>query len=292
MENLRGNFQVFEKDKKRIIQEYFPSIHLMLECLDSRKNNNVMRDEHSSTEKGSGEWTGTRSYEEATDLIVKGYVDILDKLTLGINQAIKSIKDSTITKSQLIEDVQGATPIVPNYILGLPNTMSYRQPTVKKIKTINILYSPTENCGSEKDDFIDAGVAILSAIRAIEKGHISIKLDCLFCDCDVLGESVFGIVRLKDYKDRLDLQKLCFPLAHPSMLRRFGFKFLETVPELSDTDFRDGYGSTPDLEKLEKYLSVPNNTVILNLRLVKYKLNNDPIKVIKYINDKLSNGKK
>ena len=47
---------------------------------------------------------------------------------------------------------------------------------------------------------------------------------------------------VKSYAEHLDLQKLTFPVAHPSMFRRFGFKWLETVPTLTESRFSMGYG--------------------------------------------------
>lgn len=287
MAKLKGNLQRYEKGGVKVIEEYFSSIYHMLTCLDSRENNEAMYDAHSSTERGDLGWYGTASYEEAVKLLTCGYTDILDKLSLGIRKAMKSLKNYDFSKSYMIDDVQGAVPIVPNYLRGLPKTMSYRQPVVKKVKTMNIIYAPTANCGTGADEFIEAGIALLSAIRVIEKSNVAIKLDCMFKNSYEGKEAVIGSVRIKNYRDRLDLQKLCFPIAHPSMLRRIGFKFLETVPGLTNEGFAGGYGRSPNLEELTNYLKTPDNTVVLNFYLVHDELDCDPKKVIDYINEKM-----
>lgn len=289
MAELKGNLQNYEKGGMKVTQEYFSSIHHMLACLDSRDNNLAMHDQHASTESGDSSWAGTSSYEEAVKLLTCGYTDILDKLSLGIRKAMKSLNDFDFSKSYMIEDVQGVCPIIPNYLQGLPKTMSYRQPVAKKIKTINIAYAPTANCGTGAEEFVEAGIGLLSAIRAIEKSNISIKLDCMFKTSYARKEAVIGSVRVKNYRDRLDLQKLCFPIAHPSMLRRIGFKFLETVPGLTNTSFAYGYGRSPEIDELTNHIKLPENTVLLNFYLVHDKLGCDPKKIIKYINDKVQN---
>lgn len=289
MAELKGDLQNYEKGGVKVTQEYFSSIHHMLACLDSRENNRAMYDQHSSIERGDSGWAGTSSYEEAVKLLTCGYTDILGRLSLGIKKAMKSLQDYDFSKSSIVEDVQGATPIVPNYLRGLPKTMSYRQPVSKKVKTINIVYAPTANCGTGAEEFIEAGIALLSAIRAIEKSNIAIKLDCMFKNSYADGEAVIGSVRIKNYRDRLDLQKLCFPIAHPSMLRRIGFKFLETVPGLTNRGFANGYGCSPDMDKLTNYLKLQDSTVLLNFYLVHNKLNCDPKKIIEYINEKVQN---
>lgn len=289
MVELKGDLQKYEKGGVKVTQEYFSSINHMLACLDSRDNNSAMYDQHSSTERNNSSWAGTSSYEEAVKLLTCGYTDILDKLSLGIRKAIKSLKDFDFSKSYMVEDVQGACPIVPNYLQGLPKTMSYRQPVAKKVKTINIVYAPTANCNTSTDEFIKAGIGLLSAIRAIEKSNISIKLNCMFKNSYDGKEAVIGSVRIKNYRDRLDLQKLCFPMAHPSMLRRIGFKFLETVPGLTNRGFACGYGVSPDIDELTNYIKLPENTVLLNFYLVHNKLGCDPKKIIEYINNKVQN---
>lgn len=293
MAELKGNLQIYDKGGKRVVHEYFSSIYQMLNVLENRPNNSVMKNKHSSTKPESGgEWYGTSNYEEAVELLTCGYTDILDKLRLGIQKATKSLKDIDFSKSHLIEDVQGGSPIVPNYLQGLPKSMSYRQAVAKKVKTINIIYVPCANCNADPEEFIDAGVAILSAIRAIEKSNISVRLDCMLSDSVSNNEAVIGIVRVKNYRDRLDLQKLCFPIAHPSMLRRIGFKYLETAPDMQDDRFSFAYGTTPSLNSLEEFLKLPENTILINMGKIKEGLENDPKKVIDYINEKIQNAGK
>lgn len=289
MSELKGDLQTYEKGGMKIIQEYFSSIYHMLACLDSRENNQAMQGQYSSIDTKDSKWIGTSSYDEAVKLLTCGYTDILGRLSFGIKKAMKSLQDYDFSKSTIVEDVQGTAPIVSNYLKGLPKTMSYRQSISKKVKTISIIYAPTANCDIEAEEFIEAGIALLSAIRAIEKSSVAIKLDCMFTNSYEGNEAVIGSVRIKNYRDRPDLQKLCFPITHPSMLRRFGFKFLETVPDLTNRGFAVGYGRSPDIKELTNYLKIQDNAVLLNFYLVHNELSCDPKKVIEYINEKVKN---
>jgi hypothetical protein len=49
-------------------------------------------------------------------------------------------------------------------------------------------------------------------------------------DCSNFNKGIFGGFVAKDYKQPLDLLKLSFPVTHPSMFRRIGFRFMETMP--------------------------------------------------------------
>lgn len=282
-----NNIQIYKKDDTRVVYEYFPSIYNMLQCFQTRKNNDAMKNEFASMDTSDEEWYGTSSYEEAVKLLKCGYTDILDRIRSGTIKLSKTTSDYEISKSRIIKDVQGIAPIVPNYLKGLPESMTYRTPIVRKIKTINIIYCPCANCGTDAETFIKAGVALLSAIRTIEKSHISVKLDCMFSDTYCHNELIVGVVRLKNYRDRLDLQKLCFPIANPAMLRRIGFKYIETAPDLQERGFSWGYGRTPSLSELEGWIKIPERTVLINMDLMGDELNYDPNKVIEYINKKI-----
>ena len=67
-------------------------------------------------------------------------------------------------------------------------------------------------------------------------------------------------VKIKDYNETLDLQRLSFPIAHPSMFRRFGFRVTESVEGLKSTNWPYGYGRSieTDQEQMLDYLHAPN----------------------------------
>ena len=106
---------------------------------------------------------------------------------------------------------------------------------------------------------------------------------CGYGDTEVLG----GVVKVKDYQEKLNIQKLCFPIAHPSFFRRFGFRFVETFPALEDTYFKDGYGCSMNLDSLQKCFTFKDkNAIILNAILIDRELNSDVEKLVNYINSK------
>lgn len=249
----------------KVIKEHFNSINDMLQIIESRPNNSVMRNEHSSCKNGY-DFTKTHTYEEAKELYQFGYEEILPKIKAGINQNIK--QNATINRRQVTTNVIGYAPHVPNAILGLPNSMILTKTTPTKTKALSICYCITENCGTKSDEFVRSGIAALSVINSLELQGVRVKLRILFfCaksnwDND---ELTFATVDLKDYREHLDLQKLCFPVAHPSMFRRFGFKWLETCKEIQDNSWRVGYGSQLKDEGLIKKHLIEENEILLNL---------------------------
>ena len=266
---LRGFIRIDNISGYRVIHEHFHTINDMLGCFRRRGNNEVMRETHESqSPERDHSWYGTNSYEEAVRLFREGYTEILPRVRSEYKKNVNVLSEKlSISKSRPIDSFCGGIPNVPNMLLGLPKTMLNRDPIVRRIKTIDIVYSLSGPGHVRPARFIEAGIALLSAIELIEKSRIQIKLISCFDSSYAGNEAVIGTVVVKEYADRLDIQKLCFPLAHPSMLRRIGFKFNETVPGMT-ADFTIGYGRAMDYSQFCSLYKRKPQTVLLTLDLI------------------------
>lgn len=155
------------------------------------------------------DFTGTNTWEEAVSLYQYGYTDILERIKSGIGANLQ--KTNPMTRRRVVTGVQGYAPHVPNAIMGLPNSMIHTESVMMKSKVVNIVYSSTENCGTEADEFIKSGIAVLSAVNALELSGYRVNLDISFYCAKDGDEYAFGTVNVKDYREHLDIQKLCFP---------------------------------------------------------------------------------
>lgn len=263
-----------------VIKEHFDSIHQMLSVIESRSNNSVMAGHHSSEENGK-KFTGTNSYKEALRLFENGYTEILPKIKQGVSANYK--KSQTALRRTVRTGVVGYTPHVPNAIMGLPNSMIYTDKVPQKTKTVSIVVSITENCNVQSEEFIKSGIVAISVVNALELMGFRCELKVDFFDGEQDGEMTFATVKVKDYREHMDLQKLCFPLAHPSMFRRFGFKWLETVPGLTNSGWCWGYGKTvKDYEKFKKCF-MQENEFLIDLKLTR-DCDYNPEKIIELMN--------
>lgn len=265
-----------------LVKEHFTSINQMLTVINSRPNNDIMKGKYSSKESGA-DWYGTENWEEAVDLFEHGYTEILDKIKAGVAAGIK--KTETIQKRRTSTGVVGYAAHVPNAIMGLPNSMIYTQATPQKIKAVSIVYCITRNCGTKVQEFIDSGIAVLNVINRLELNGCRVNLKIMFYCAKEDNDYAFGTVDVKDFREHLDLQKLCFPIANPSMFRRFGFKWLETCNGLKDRYWCSGYGSqiNSDSKVLQDWLQ--DNEFYIDLPYTK-KYDYDAEKIIESMNIK------
>lgn len=266
---------------KKIIYEEFNSINELLNILNSRSNNKIMQGKNSS-DTGDIQFTHTNNYKEAVDLFKTGYTEVLPDIKLAINKNNKIIQERVARfQHKPLNMPIGYIPNVPNALQNKPDSMInvLRQPIKKK--TLTVVYAMGGSWINDKSIFIKAGSALISALNLIELSGIQTKLMINFMP--VTNYSFFShepeeilcpTLILKDYGERFNLQKLCFPLAHPSMFRRIGFKYLETCPKITQQGFRGGYGTTAELkdlaEGLEPYL--PKGSIVIDSTFIK---NND-----------------
>lgn len=252
----------------RFITENFKSIDEMIKVLNSRPKNQIMKYCNSSEKpERVTTWYGTDSYAEATSLIKKGYTEILPDIKKQVREQSKNYSNLfTVNKRIPLNAVIGYAPNVPNAIRNLPNSMITIDKVLQKKKVISIIYSIAGSCGESQDFFIKAGATLLTIIKFLEAQGISVELSVGFMGAMVADESeaIFPTVKVKNYGQELDLQKLCFPIAHPSMFRRIGFKYLETCPDITKNYFSFSYG-TPirDLDIIKKNLKCKNNSVVV-----------------------------
>ena len=270
-------------DGFRIYLETFNSISSMLYVLDHRKNNFVMRCKYESAENDF-DFTGTYSYEEAKKLYREGYTEILEEVKNKVKKIVVKYTLDNSSKSNVVNEEVGFIPNVPNALMNLPASMIHRKPCQRKIRTIKIMYFPIGCCCVNKNTFKKAGITLLAAIQIIELNKIGIKLEIGCKASSGSNEVIACVVNVKNFHERLNIQKLCFPLSHPSMFRRFGFKFNETFPALTDIDFSDGYGRSLSINQLRKYFKFDKNTIILTALFIEDNLDNNVNKLIEYIN--------
>lgn len=225
-----------------IVYEKYDSIKEFVDTINSRNINNVFKGRRLSSEEGTYDFTGTYTLEQAKSLLKDGYKAPLKNIERGlrINKINKKFKD--VPKVRPKNSVVGAIPHIPNSLLGLPQSMINLEKIPNKVKVVSINYDMVVSCSMPTEDIERAGIMLLSIVNALELRGYRVKLNVMAFSATQGDELAVVSIGVKDYRQHLDLLKLCFPLVHPSFFRRLGFKWLETVPNLTETGFPRGYG--------------------------------------------------
>ena len=116
---------------------------------------------------------------------------------------------------------------------------------VTKTKVINIIYNISVPGSLEASGIVNAGAKMVSIIRYLEQNNIRVNLYTIWATWDKKsGHRCAFYVKIKDAGAPLNLLNIAYPIINPSMLRRHGFKWLETIPTKIPTgDYLKGYGA-------------------------------------------------
>ena len=192
-----------------------------------------------SQEKGNRYFYGTESYEEAVGLAKNGDDELFDMVmseikNIKINKSLGNVRNRLRYKN----DVYGFIPNVPNMMVGSPLTMINAKRNGLSNKIVNIFLNIRVASEVEIEDIIRIGTKYLNIIDLLEKNGYRCNLYSGCANCSN-GKHSLLMVRIKTDREPLNIKKICFTIANPSMQRRLKFKWMEVN---DGPDFTSGYG--------------------------------------------------
>lgn len=183
------------------------------------------------------------SYQPGKDRIKwQGFTDQRDLLNQFEKSDLCGLSPTDIKKSFKIPtqkqvktvyyaDVVGCVPIVPNYIAGIPEQMLNIKTVNIPSKVISVYVDVGMSCGYSTNDYKRQGMNIMSHIVALERQGYRINL--YQCWATKYHKSVgFLCIKVKDARDRMNIQRVMYPIVNPSFLRGIGFGWSVRCPIL------------------------------------------------------------
>lgn len=206
-------------DKNTLIRE-FSSIGELVSFLDTTPaNGKYGRD----SETNRYDFAHTHSYKEAMDLLLRGWTEAADKMT----RKLKTLpQPAPVKRQKSVYSVAGHTASVPRYLQGVPTNMIASAPDRRKQPVVVINHSIAYSGWWDASNILKEGIKALQVVQAIEASNRNVKLN-IVCIAEDRGQKRGFKVTIKQPGERLNISKMAFPLAHPSMLRRMYFKYAE-----------------------------------------------------------------
>ena len=207
---------------------------------------------------GSEEFTLTESLEDAIELCRFGWHDGFGDL-VALVEKVKRNLDIKIDPNRTFHDYVGFAPDVKAYLEGSPLTMINKPVVHKALVTI---YMNTSYAGNESRERIFArGAIVLAAAEALELMGFMVDLrlfEMSYVDKDIH----FSEYRLKMPDERVNLQKLYFPLCHPAWVRRLNFRLIETSPNMTDA-WAGCYGIPAETPMIRMVLGLGDGDILI-----------------------------
>lgn len=128
-------------------------------------------------------------------------------------------------------------------------------------KKVNVYMNTSFYGNTSKEAIFNRGAIVLSMIEILENMGFSVDLH-LFEMSTVDTMMHFSDFVLKSENERMNIQKLYFPLCHPSWIRRLNFRLIEVTPNITSS-WSNGYGRPSDLSTMKKVIDLDKNDIII-----------------------------
>ena len=241
----------YEKEKGLLITEY-NSIGEFIADINSLPNNQYFKNRHSDsqTTESRDNWYMTPDYARATYLLTHGWDEAAEKMATKVK--LNNTVSSPVRSSRPAFGVVGSQASVPRYLQGIPTNMISRQTTYSKQKVITITkgISYAGRCSAQY--IMNESIKALQLIQSLENNGQRVRLNIMLATSDDYRKNhSICKVCIKSPDERMNISKMAFALAHPSMLRRFFFKWIEVDPYVT-FDVGSSYGYPSHLNIKEK----------------------------------------
>ena len=250
-------YKTYRKNGYNVMYYRFDSISEFVDYLKNAPVQHYAFDRLAS-ETGSYGFTQTSSLEEALDLIKFGYHEDFEKLVQLKLKLEKYIKMSKKRNKQF-NDYIGFAPDVKAYLEGNPLSMLNKKSEARK--KVNVYMNTSFYGNTSKEAIFNRGAVVLSMIEILENMGFSVDLH-LFEMSTVDTMMHFSDFVLKSENERMNIQKLYFPLCHPSWIRRLNFRLIEVTPDITSS-WSNGYGRPSDLSTMKKVIDLDKNDIII-----------------------------
>lgn len=228
-----------KKSYNNINVESFESVQEFISVINKRTNNEAFSC-HKESERGSLMFTGSQSWEEAQNLFKHGYKEGAKDL-LTCKSSVKVLNPAK--KVTTFQDVCGFAPIVPNAIIGLPQSMVNSRAKVKQARVINVLLDIDVTGDTDKEVLTLGGKNIYSLVKSLELKGVRVNLSLMHSTYVSKANNYACLfVKIKDSKQAINPQLIAYPIIHPSFFRRHVFKWIETSEYTNYKSLTSGYG--------------------------------------------------
>jgi hypothetical protein len=217
------------------------------------KNTSGDAEKDRQSRSGGANWTGSPSFEAAERLARFGW----QEGTASIGKLAARITDRIGDRAKvehMVRDVVGEFPDVAAYLDGEPENMIRFEDEDKQAcgRIVRLSVNAAVSSGVGAEVIARRGAVVVALADAIERtGHLAEITFRMDASCYSKDMAIQATVKKTD--EPMNVARIAFALAHPSMFRRMTFAVMETCPDAKSMHCDSGgsYGSPSETpEKL------------------------------------------
>lgn len=181
------------------------------------------------SQAGNYAFTGTENYAEADEMITAGYDEGVKALKAVTADKTPQRASYDIYKSQI-----GFLPSVGDVVAGNPvNMYNVRKSVRATTKVVDVVIDNNYGCDATTEEIERNSVEITTAVLRLEKSGYRVGLHILNGGSHYNNDDTYFIVTLKKSNQAVDLQRISYPILHPSFFRRHCFAVFERLNKLT-----------------------------------------------------------
>ena len=252
--------RIVKDEKNRYVIETFDSIHDLLNICDKRECRIP-----DSIRNSRGDFYGCGSYDEARELLTHGTEKGLDV----VKEKVKKLTRFNDEKKLVFKnDVVGFAPVVPNVLLGLPNSMINSCKKFKKGKIVELIVNLEFSGGTSHEKVLRWGADVMANIINLEKNGYRVRVYYLNSHSDYGWKDMYYMKLLvKSENQPLDIKRFMFPFTNVAMQRYFVFDWFERLSEAKSHGHNYGMPfcdyRKSEIERRLKPLKTENSYVLI-----------------------------
>jgi hypothetical protein len=207
--------------------------------------------------------TESENLDDAISISRKGYAKIVPGIMERITE-IDHLLHKNETEEYLFMDTYSPLGIYDMGAVcsGCPENainITELESDDKNGNTVVVNFDATVSGSYSGEEITNRGSAVVALIYALGMSGYAVQVNTVVQIKDIDHSVKIAVVRVKEYSDALDMPALAFQLAHPSMLRRLGFKFLE-IEGIKCS----GYGRPVNSQEIGFVSTMPKDEVFIS----------------------------
>ena len=211
--------------------EEFGDYREFLETLERRKPEEA-KNTSPSDYKLTVDWNGVGSWDEAYDLLKKGWDAPVKRIVCDFDKNLAKTRERTRRRN--FASVEGFAPIPAHAVMNLPNSMINQRTEAKKTKILDFIVMIDRACHVSTMEIERKMSEQLAAIASLERDFgFRCRISVAFAPFSGYARegktNTACVLKVKDESQPFDIKRLAFPIVHSAMLRALMFRWERTL---------------------------------------------------------------
>lgn len=191
---------------------------------------------------------GTKDFTAANKLLLHGWQAGAER----VQAIMTATATATNERPRQFSSVVGYAPNIGRCLTGHPLNMYNRKRAKVPARVVDIVYNCSVGCHVSAAAIEQAAAKLFNVVTSLERGGVRVNLWVAESSRNKAEDYVVFTVRIKTASQPFNLLKMCYPVVHPSFLRRHLFAVKERAGLSGDWS---GYGFAIDAQKKLKELA-------------------------------------